>query len=244
VLGVRDDQAPNALLVRWARPDIPRPTRRGLPAFLRERFARDTISVADLHEYVLAEDDWELLGDVEGIEWLRVPTTTVAQDIDKIGRMAKLRGLSLKGAALLGSDLSPIAGLADLEWLDLSLTAMTTESFTSLGRLEKLETLYLDGAGTDDEWVRHISDLALPRLRSLSLQYSSISDVALRDLCQQYDLEYLGLFRATQITSDSVPHIGRLKKLRLLGIGLSGLSGSDVEELERLLPQCVIDDGG
>ena len=90
--------------------------------------------------------------------------------------------------------------------------------------------------------------MRLPSLASLGLHRTKVTDTGIQRLCSVYDLEYLGLFFAQRVTERSVTQIARMKKLRLLGIGMSGMcpdarANETSQRLSRLLPTCKVDWG-
>jgi len=78
------------------------------------------------------------------------------------------------------------------------------------------------------------------------LYYSSATDLGVKDVCSVYDLAYLDLFCAEGVTEKSIEPISRMKNLRLLGVGGTGICPDHVENesirrLKRLLPECMVD---
>jgi hypothetical protein len=70
----------------------------------------------------------------------------------------------------------------------------------------------------------------------------------MQDLCQVYDLEDLSLFLSRGVSPKSVDQIARMKRLRWLGVGGSGLAPEylttgAVDRLKQLLPNTRIDHG-
>ena len=82
----------------------------------------------------------------------------------------------------------------------------------------------------------------------MSLDSTSASDPGIQALCGSYNLERLNLYSSSLITEQSVDSLGRMSRLKMLGIGFTGLSPRctktpAVERLCRLLPKCSVDYG-
>jgi hypothetical protein len=115
-------------------------------------------------------------------------------------------------------------------------------------RLSKLENLNLGHTGLTDKGIHHLICLDLPSLAALSLSDAKISDDGVVQLCAHYALRSLDLYCVRNITKRSIDPIWKMKSLRSLGIGLSGITpdgtlNPDVRHLQRLLPRCEVDYG-
>ena len=197
----------------------------------------------------LTEDIREKLSRLRRVEWLRLPSDAAAQDLEWISQLTQLHGLSLNRAKLQGADFSCFEHFDALQLLDLSWGHMSATDFETLPRLDGLRWLLLDDRCITDQYVTHLAELALPSLERLSLEHTYVSDAGLARLCATYDdLTYLNLYNSELITGKSLYSIGRMKRLRFLGIGGTGLSSEytrtpEVQQLEQLLPECRIDFG-
>ncbi len=85
-------------------------------------------------------------------------------------------------------------------------------------------------------------------LRSLSVEYASVTDEGMHRLCEVYDLEYLNIYCCRSISPKSVAEISHMSQLRTAGVGGTGIapehrSTAAVKELQRLLPGCRVDFG-
>jgi hypothetical protein len=125
---------------------------------------------------------------------------------------------------------------------------MSASDFATMPRLASLQTLFLAGEKVNDQHLLHLAQLRLPALATLSLQATSVSDVAVAPFCARYNLDCFNLSLSRNVTEQSVSALGRMTKLRMLGIGGTGLSPNygktpAVERLCTLLPKCSVDYG-
>ncbi len=127
-------------------------------------------------------------------------------------RPVDLGHLSLRGARAL-SDVSPLAGLANLEILDLSGTGVSDVS--PLAGLANLEILYLSGTGVSD--VSPLSGLA--NLEFLSLSGTGVSDVS--PLAGLANLKLLNLSGTGVSDVSPLSGLANLEHLDLSGTGVS-----------------------
>ena len=105
------------------------------------------------------------------------------------------------------ADLEPIAGLATLKTLDLSLSLVTDSGIGSLKNLENVEDLNLTS-------VEHITDVAISYLRGwkkllkLSLRGTDITDTSLQYLGGVTSLRSLDI-SYTQVTNNGMEYLSR-----------------------------------
>jgi hypothetical protein len=247
--GVQDVEAPNRVLFEWSRPGVAQAPRGGpVKVSLSGLFQGDKCDTLDLVNVELTDAIRGELRASHQVKWLRLPATIRASDLDWIGQMKQLRGLSLNGADLHGADFRTLESLSGLQWLNLYGAKMDEADIATLPSLKKLQNLNLGHSGLTDNGIHHLVSLELPSLHVLSLSDAMISDDGMEQLCAKYQLRCLNLYCVSNVTKRSVDAIGRMKSLRLIGIGLSGISpdctpNADVKRLQKLLPRCVVDYG-
>lgn len=81
---------------------------------------------------------------------------------------------------------------------------------------------------------------ALPRVRSLNLSRSAVSDAGLAAVQGMSGLEELGLSR-TQVGDAGLAHLVGLRNLRVLDLQQTRVSDAGVKRLEQALPRCAIE---
>jgi len=161
------------------------------------------------------------------ILYCKQPTLDI-EDFTPLTRLKKLEALDLSSSRI--HDLAPLAGLKELRTLRLADTTVT--NLAPLANLTKLESLSLDGT-----LVTNLAPLAgLTKLESLQLYGAPVNDLV--PLARLTNLKYLAL-SSTRVT-DVAPLAG-LKSLRLLTLPKETTTAEQANELQRDLPDCLID---
>ncbi|MAG93562.1 MAG: hypothetical protein CMJ48_07415 [Planctomycetaceae bacterium] len=158
--------------------------------------------------------------------------------LPRIGQLAQLDLLDLRGTGVTDLGLSRLRGLTKLRSLVLAETAVTDDGVAQLAKIVSLESLDLTSVPVTDESFKSLA--ALPRLRQLVLSGTHVSQ------------EGLAAFRATHpditIVVDPVTEQGwgRLRNQmeadeegRIVGLSFNGrrserLTDADVEHMLRL----------
>jgi len=152
------------------------------------------------------------------------------RDFDKPELLAHLRNLEalvLKDASI--SDLSSFTHLNKLERLFLDESSVV--DLTPLANLTNLEELSLEGTAVHD-----IHPLArLTKLEMLNLNYTHVSDVT--PLANLTKLQYLELDDAPVTDAMPLAELKHLKHLSFLG---TSVTRTQVEQLQKALPNCLI----
>jgi hypothetical protein len=208
----------------------------------------DTARMIDLHDVRLTDELRSQLAGLRQVHWLRLSAGVTSADLAWPGRMRQIRGLGLTHVDLTEGDFQALAAINSLQWLTLAQAKMSPKDFSTLPRLEKLQTLWLSGHQVTDAYLEHLAEIKLPSLLSLGLYYTSVTDAGMKRLCETYDLEYLDFYSSEQVTEESIPAIARMRGLRCLGVGFSGIAPQArrteaVDRLVRLLPKCRVDYG-
>jgi hypothetical protein len=182
--------------------------------------------------------------------------------------LEQLRGLDLGSTRITDTGLKEIANMKQLEWLGLSDTHVTDEGLKHLRVLKGLRWLKLDrtrvtGAGLkelaglslEELWIpnqaktgiglRHyLAAIKPPAKLDLSCLGSylgwQITDLDLELLAGLNGLEELNL-SGTKITDAGLKHLAGLKRLRKLIIRGTRVTDAGAIELQRQLPECVIE---
>lgn len=243
---VADADVPLFGPVGWGLSNSPASDAAPLPRAVKEALYRDAVEVVDLHYVALSPEMKSHIARFRRVKWLRMSANFTASDVQWLGQLEQLRGLSLAHADMTGVDFQALAPLQSLQWFNLYYAKITGSDFKTLPVLPSLHTLWLGGDHMGDEFITHLVELQLPSLRVLVLYNSSVTDKGVEELASSYDLEELHLHACERVTERSIPSISKMKKLRLLGIGFTGISpqctkNQAVERLQQLLPTCVVD---
>ncbi|HEY2157202.1 MAG TPA: hypothetical protein VGH33_16365 [Isosphaeraceae bacterium] len=126
-----------------------------------------------------------------------------AEDLESLKRLNHVRSLDLSGLAMLrDDDLSAIAGLGDLEELELSRQAQDAESAVPVNPL-------------GDKVLDHVKGLT--RLKTLGLAGDRITDTGLAKLANLRSLEMLDL-DGTLVTNAGLDALVGLRALKTLRV--------------------------
>jgi hypothetical protein len=154
--------------------------------------------------------------------------------------------------------ISHLKGLPHLEGLYLCDIQVTDEGLKEVGRLRRLERLYMwDARRVSDAGIAHLKNLKtlrqvhcsdsrigdeslrvlgrLPRLEKLSLQGNNLTDEGLAHLKGLSQLKRLtvGLGK-TKITDAGLAHLANLKNLQQLGLQRTDVTSDGLKHLEGL----------
>lgn len=264
-VGVVDVRAPD-----W-RGDKKTPWKLDAPWDLVDALLSDTHATADLWTFRLTDelklkmrqlknlkhlklrsditaDDLRWIGSIRSLQTLELFWCDLSDaDLSHLRSLKSLEQLDLDRSNLTNADLRPLADLESLRELDLENCTISDDGFATLPRLQALEKLHLDGCA-NDVWAKHLAVLRMPNLRALRLGGSDVTDQGVDALSSAYDLNYLSLYAVDGITGNCVESIARMKSLKLLGVGLSGICptvrrNQHIKRLEKLLPNCNVDYG-
>ena len=151
----------------------------------------DGIAIAiDVHNVKLTPELQAVLSKQERLQWLSISLGLNAKDLGWLGSMKSLRGLALRHAKLEGAAFEDLKMASGLQFLTLSRSTSADTDFAAFPRFERLETLCLSGKHINDKCMVHLANLRLPMLRSLTVEYASVTDEGMHSLCEACNLEY------------------------------------------------------
>lgn len=157
----------------------------------------------------------------------------------KPGVIVKLPKPSIPFAIGLGSSgitdqgVKELAGLQNLQALDLSHTKVTDLGLKELAVLEQLRILDLGATVITDIGVKYLT--AIKGLQKLYLGSTIVSDQGLKELGSINDLRSLYLYN-TKITDAGLNELVNLKYLQTLILSSTDVSDYGVDQLIRVLP--------
>ena len=176
------------------------------------------------------------LKSLKRLELLRVPGLTDAT-LGSLAGLAELEEINLSGASLTGSGLVHLTGLKQLESLEIPSTALDDAGLANLGRLTGLRRLYIGGGAYTDAGLASLSNLT--ELRELGLGSEGCTDAGLGTRVGLTNLRTLDI-AGPRITDAWLDRIAAMKSLREVNIGGSHLSDEAIQRLHRALPKLVI----
>jgi outer membrane protein assembly factor BamB len=170
---------------------------------------------------------------------------------DVLGRMKKLRALNLKKTAfekdrISAAGLRKLAGLQNLESLNLYADAINDEALKELKPFRNLRELDLSLTSVSDAGLQHLT--SLKNLASLTLLYSEgfagpkITNAGLKPLSEMTQLSTLNLVGA-KIDDAGVDDLKRLRNLKELTLVGSRISADGLKQLRTALPDCDVVSG-
>ncbi|HBJ83801.1 MAG TPA: hypothetical protein DDZ88_08030 [Verrucomicrobiales bacterium] len=189
-------------------------------------------------------------------------------DLKLIASKTRLKRLKLEDVSITDAGLKALAGLHDLECLEINLTRsvsrfkpqITDDGLAVLSDLAKLRTLHLIGNSISDAGLEHLRTLPnlqrlqlggtkvtgaglrhFTRLTWLRLDSTPITDESLAYLRGLADLDSLYL-DSTAITDAGLDHLKGLKRLRILNLHNTAVTPEGIERLRQVLPS-LADEG-
>ena len=129
------------------------------------------------------------------------------------------------------SALAHLAGLTQLQELDLSMTGVTDAGLKHLKGFPQLEVLHLSGSYVTDEGLPQIK--ALARLRVLGLALTNVTEAGTAQLKGLSRLQALDL-GITRVGDDGLEHLAGLTGLRQLGLSSADITDVGLEHLKGL----------
>jgi Leucine-rich repeat (LRR) protein len=176
------------------------------------------------------------LDTVTRVELASISTAIPNSTLEKLRGLRHLRELHLNSSPITDDQLVYVAGLNQLEVLDLRETQVGDVGVHNLIGMEKLQRLSLLDSQITDESLRILAEL--PNLEFLDVRATEVSDAGLPYLTEFPSLTdlYLG---STKVTDAGMADLNRIQNLRLLDIGYTevsdvGLASLRVETLQSL----------
>jgi hypothetical protein len=131
-----------------------------------------------------------------------------------------------------------VPGFEQATVVNLSRTPVQDEDLRFLHRLNRVERLNLSDTPIADAGLVHVGKL--PHLKALDLSRTGIAGEGLRHLSGLSHLEYLYL-NGTGVSDDDLRHLHGLTNLILLTVEETNVSEAGVQEIERQLPDVIVE---
>lgn len=146
---------------------------------------------------------------------------------------------SLESLYVINASITDIGMKSCAAWRSLKFIRINSPQITDSG-VKHLEFLAsLEEVGFQDAAIENPGVFArLPRLRTLDLYGTQITDMTVEQLARSSSIESLSVHR-TRLTDHFLKHLGSLTTLRKLEVGPL-VSESAARELHDTLPQCTI----
>ncbi|MFK7819334.1 MAG: hypothetical protein AB8G99_11500 [Planctomycetaceae bacterium] len=187
----------------------------------------------DVERYTLDETLVNSMKAANNFWWLR--TRCGPDGPAWTGAFKNLRGLEIFDVP--SQELTDMPVLAELQWLQLGVRRSGDQVASELPSIPKLEVLIFSGTYVPVDRQLPV-DGQCPNLRVLSMKSAAITDSGVAKLVEACPkLEYVNLSRARKLTSDSINSLVKLKSLKYIHIGNTGI---DNAKLKARMPKCRV----
>ncbi len=166
----------------------------------------------------------------------RWPLSLLGESYARLWR--RVERVERSGLSVTDAGLGHIAGLTNLEWLDLNSTHVTDAGLAHLAGLTNLEALGLGNTQVTDAGLAHLAGLT--NLKRLWLGNTQVTDAGLAHLAGLTELQGLDL-RSPQVTDAGLAHLAGLTKLGILYLRDTQVTDAGVASLRASLPSVEID---
>jgi hypothetical protein len=161
--------------------------------------------------------------------------------LPKLPQPAQGFGLCLRQRKVTDAGLQDLAGLTNLEALDLELAEISDAGLKHLSGLKRLRALDISHADISDAGLKQLA--VLQDLRMLSLGLTNVTSAGLKALAPLKKLEALHLWR-TNVTDDGLQHLAMLNRLEYLSLWQSKVRGTGFKALKPLKRLRTLEFGG
>jgi len=181
------------------------------------------------------------LVNVEGLtalEYLCLKNTRITDTgLAYLKGLTSLRTLDLEGTQITDVGLANLQGLSSLRTLWLQRTDITDAGLVYLKGLKSLETLYLSDTQVSDAGLVNLKGLR--SLQHLTLNNTHVSGDGLVHLKSLKSLRELYM-RVSSISETGLRYLKEMTWLHELGLGEGSISDADLRDLEKVLPDCIV----
>jgi Leucine-rich repeat (LRR) protein len=160
------------------------------------------------------------------------------QALTLLTQFPKLRKLRISNTKITGKGLAHLAGLSNLQWLDLSDNrAVSDDAMAPLGKLTSLNSLNLYRVPITDAGVEQLAGLV--NMESLNLDTTGLTDAGLPHLANMNKLTFLHL-GVTKVSDAGLKHLESLQSLKDLIVTRTDVTAAGVAKLQQALPETRI----
>jgi hypothetical protein len=233
-----------ALLLCLALPDDPAPTIEEAHAWLKSLDARPESAQKKPRFPTLTHDDLKAMKEIRlgghrasDNKHVFIPPAEfrflLALPALEKANLVEIDGLADESLAFIGK----IAGLKELNLGDAQVTNAGLKQIAGLRNLETLDLGWTKDVG--DEGLAALA--GLPKLRVLGLGGTKVTDAGMAALASFAALEELRLM-ATAVTDQGLESLGACKRLATVKLGRkSKVTPQGIEKLKKALPNCSVD---
>ncbi len=188
----------------------------------------------------ITDTSMEYIAGLPALESLDVSYTQVTNNgLEYLPALSQLETLSLGGNKISSAGLPVLKALPKLKSLNLSgaqkrnsgtwAVTLTDLDMTTLGELNRLESLNMAGLRITDPNLTRLKNLAL--LRDLDLSRTEVTGAGLSALSSFPHLQKLNLWNLKRVEDSAIPALLKLNKLALLDLAGTGVTDRGLELL-------------
>jgi hypothetical protein len=199
------------------------------------------LQVVTLQGAVVSDETAQALAAAPTITELRFEEGALTDDgVKHLAALSKLQALALtQTPKVRGTTVPALVTLKEMNSLTLSgCTLGDLAGWSALKKLPKMTSLSLGRSEVTDAGAKELGQLT--QLTYLSLDGSPITDAALTDLARLKALKNLSLMD-TKITEKAVDVLGGMKQLVYLGVSEKQVGKAGAEALKKALPKCDVE---
>ncbi len=220
------------------------------------------LTTLDLSSSKATVEGMQVIKQLPELEYIGLSSTTADDRIlVTIGSHPSIKEVALSSTGITDFGINELEKLNDLESLDISHTGVTGkgfEKFKGHKNLKKLvahhsglqsealkflancpiETLEIDQAGVGDAGMRYIGQMK--KMKRLSMSFSSISDLGIKQMGTLKDLEYINVRNDAHISRFLFQKLMPCKNLKYVNVNGTLISATDCAALMKLKPGCEV----
>ncbi len=174
--------------------------------------------------------DAPIIGAMTGLEKLSFSGAFNDESMDPLGRLTNLRELYMSDSPISDIGAEQLRNFKKLRSLAAYTGVIGNDGFASLEDLHELDQLTLGGRGLTSAVLKHVK---APNLRALTLSGRQYDDGIVPYLLSFDKLEELHLLQ-TQLTDPALAQLNKLKRLKMLEIDYSSITGAGLKGLTDL----------
>lgn len=193
----------------------------------------------DLDKWPLTQVGLQALSQRKDITAVRMPQTTVDDDLKYLAGLTQLKLLGLKNTKVTGSGLKHLSALKDLQVLALGDSPFSDEHAALVRAFPKLEFLFIDRTELSDIGICAMFKDPTQPITHLHVDELDISDQAMSCVGQLSKLTWLGVYE-TKITNEGLLQLKNCKNLRFVSVGFTQVTDEGIRELEMALPDVYV----
>ncbi|QEG20240.1 redoxin domain-containing protein [Mariniblastus fucicola] len=185
----------------------------------------------------VTDESMKVFGQMRKLKKLLLRSCPVTDEgLKHLASCEDLETLSLNGSKVTGKGINSLLMLQNFKSLSLGAyddgSPVNMEGMTKFGNLFQLEHLNLSGSGISDEDLKQIQRLTM--LKSLTLDYTNVTDAGLSALEGMKDLEKLRFYRKRgQLGDRAAEELAKLPNLRKVTAHWN-LTPAGIEQLTKM----------